>query len=265
MRRRVAWIQITIWSCGAIGGAGGAGTATAQAPPNAAARHALLPPVPPWAGASRALIAKADDPWITPSEQSGFAHHAELRRDDGVARAAGRGDAAGRRWSRSARARRGAISGWWWSRRRAPRRPRRCAANGRPTLLAQAGIHAGEIDGKDAGTDAAARPDGRAARRRACSTAPTCCSCRSSTSTATSAPRAYGRINQRGPEATGWRTTAAQPESEPRLHQARRARDARAWWRRSNAWAPDLYFDLHVTDGIDYQYDITFGWNGRHG
>src|SRR3954470_9571677 len=26
-------------------------------------------------------------------------------------------------------------------------------------------------------------------------------------------------------------------------------------------WQPDLYYDLHVTDGADYQYDVTFGWN----
>src|SRR5438552_11451652 len=26
-------------------------------------------------------------------------------------------------------------------------------------------------------------------------------------------------------------------------------------------WRPDLYVDIHVTDGSDYQYDITFGWN----
>jgi hypothetical protein len=28
-----------------------------------------------------------------------------------------------------------------------------------------------------------------------------------------------------------------------------------------DAWQPDLYLDLHVTDGADYQYDITFGWS----
>ncbi len=28
-------------------------------------------------------------------------------------------------------------------------------------------------------------------------------------------------------------------------------------------WQPDLYLDLHVTDGADYQYDITYGYNGR--
>ncbi len=26
-----------------------------------------------------------------------------------------------------------------------------------------------------------------------------------------------------------------------------------------NQWQPDPYLDLHVTDGADYQYDITFG------
>ena len=32
-----------------------------------------------------------------------------------------------------------------------------------------------------------------------------------------------------------------------------------------NEWDPLLYVDLHVTDGIDYQYDITYGCNGPHG
>jgi hypothetical protein len=30
-------------------------------------------------------------------------------------------------------------------------------------------------------------------------------------------------------------------------------------------WAPDLYLDLHVTDGTDHQYDVTFGDNGGSG
>ena len=27
-------------------------------------------------------------------------------------------------------------------------------------------------------------------------------------------------------------------------------------------WDPALYLDLHVTDGMDYAYDITFGCEG---
>jgi hypothetical protein len=30
-------------------------------------------------------------------------------------------------------------------------------------------------------------------------------------------------------------------------------------------WNPDLYVDIHVTDGIDYQYDITWGYGGEQG
>ena len=36
------------------------------------------------------------------------------------------------------------------------------------------------------------------------------------------------------------------------------------WCAPSPSGIPTLYYDLHVTDGTDYQYDITFGWNGRH-
>ncbi len=31
-----------------------------------------------------------------------------------------------------------------------------------------------------------------------------------------------------------------------------------------NAWEPDLCIDVHVTDGVDYQYDVTWGYNGPH-
>ena len=30
-------------------------------------------------------------------------------------------------------------------------------------------------------------------------------------------------------------------------------------------YRPDLYVDVHVTDGMDYQYDVTFGFNGEDG
>src|SRR5690606_6562043 len=32
-----------------------------------------------------------------------------------------------------------------------------------------------------------------------------------------------------------------------------------------NRYRPDLYVDIHVTDGIDYQYDVTYGYNGENG
>jgi hypothetical protein len=30
-------------------------------------------------------------------------------------------------------------------------------------------------------------------------------------------------------------------------------------------YRPDLYVDVHVTDGMDYQYDVTYGYNGENG
>ena len=32
-----------------------------------------------------------------------------------------------------------------------------------------------------------------------------------------------------------------------------------------NRYRPDLYLDIHVTDGMDYQYDLTYGYNGEDG
>ena len=31
-----------------------------------------------------------------------------------------------------------------------------------------------------------------------------------------------------------------------------------------HTYDPDLYLDIHVTDGADYQYDITYGYLGSH-
>jgi len=45
----------------------------------------------------------------------------------------------------------------------------------------------------------------------------------------------------------------------------RTAATVEAMIRALNQWQPDLYVDLHVTDGADYQYDITFGFNGAGG
>ena len=38
----------------------------------AASPQDFLPPAPPWHGASEALIAKPDNPWITPAEKMGL-------------------------------------------------------------------------------------------------------------------------------------------------------------------------------------------------
>jgi hypothetical protein len=72
---------------------------------------------------------------------------------------------------------------------------------------------------------------------------------------------AYGRINQRGPEQMGWRTNANNLNLN-RDYAKLDTPEVRAVVQVLNDYAVDLYLDLHVTDGVDYQYDITWGGNG---
>jgi len=73
----------------------------------------------------------------------------------------------------------------------------------------------------------------------------------------------FGRINQRGPEEIGWRTTSRNLNLN-RDYMKLDSPEMRAMVRVIDRWRPDLYIDLHVTDGADYQYDITWGYSGRH-
>jgi murein tripeptide amidase MpaA len=68
----------------------------------------------------------------------------------------------------------------------------------------------------------------------------------------------HNRPNQRGPENIGWRTNA-QNLNLNRDYAKLDTREIRAVVNIMNLYSPDLYMDIHVTDGADYQYDITFG------
>nr|WP_246029099.1 M14 family metallopeptidase [Parashewanella tropica] len=136
--------------------------------------------------------------------------------------------------------------------------PKALHHHGKPTVLVQAGIHAGEIDGKDAGMmllrdmvkgDKANlldnvnllfvpifNVDGHE---------------RSSI---------HNRVNQRGPIDMGWRTNATNLNLN-RDYAKADSIEMRHMLSAINQWQPDLYIDVHVTDGIDYQYDITYGYN----
>jgi hypothetical protein len=72
----------------------------------------------------------------------------------------------------------------------------------------------------------------------------------------------YGRINQRGPESMGWRTNAGNLNLN-RDYAKADSPEMRAMLAALAAWQPDLYVDVHVTDGIDYQYDVTWGYGGE--
>jgi hypothetical protein len=68
----------------------------------------------------------------------------------------------------------------------------------------------------------------------------------------------YNRINQKGPEQMGWRVTA-QNLNLNRDYIKADAPETQAWLKLFNAWLPDFFVDCHVTDGADYQHAVTYG------
>jgi hypothetical protein len=132
-----------------------------------------------------------------------------------------------------------------------------CRADPRkvPVLMLQAGIHPGESDGKDAGFIALRELlEGTAApgvlERVAILFVP---------AFNTDGHERFGRWqrpNQNGPEETGWRTTA-QNLNLNRDYAKADSPEMRALLGLIRTWDPLLCADLHVTDGADFQPDIS--------
>jgi hypothetical protein len=225
-----------------------------------AASTPILPPLAPWSGASEALVAAADNPWITPAETSGITRTPSYEETRGwlerLAAAApqialqsiGRSPG-GRELLLVVASKEGADS------------PAALAANGRPTLFAQAGIHSGEIDGKDAGL-MLLRDLTVGDRLRDLLDRVNLLFVPIFNVDGHERSSPHARVNQRGPQESGWRTTSANLNLN-RDYTKLDAPEMRAMIGALGAWRPDLYVDLHVTDGADYQYDVTYGWNGR--
>jgi hypothetical protein len=127
---------------------------------------------------------------------------------------------------------------------------------GKAVVLIQAGIHAGEIDGKDAGLalfrdiaitkksldllrdvvilfEVIYNVDGHENRGP------------------------YMRANQNGPDEMGFRVNASSLNLN-RDYMKADAPETRAWLALWNTWKPDLFIDCHVTDGADFQYNVTY-------
>lgn len=132
----------------------------------------------------------------------------------------------------------------------------------RPVVLVQAGIHPGEIEGKDAGLmllrDIAVSGkyphlldhvvlvyipvfsvDGHE----------------------NASP--YHRINQNGPASMGFRGQS-QYLNLNRDYIKADAPEMLAWLKLWQTWLPDFLIDVHTTDGADYQYDLTWYTEDPH-
>ena len=214
-------------------------------------QRAILPPEMPWHGASERLIVKAGDPWITPTERSSFTvtpTYSETRAFiDRLAAASplirvetfGR-TAAGREMLVVIASRDGPTLD--------PRQP---------VLLVQAGIHPGEIDGKDAGLmllrDIALRSKASLLDHVNLLFVPIF------NIDGHERSSLFSRPNQRGPLSQGWRTTA-QNLNLNRDYMKADSPEMQAMLGLIRRYDPTLYLDIHVSDGLDFQYDITFGF-----
>ncbi|MDO8379409.1 M14 family metallopeptidase [Phenylobacterium sp.] len=217
----------------------------------------FLPPAPPWQGASQALLRPATDPWVTAFEAD--PEH-NFSPDYAATRVWFDRLEAASPWIR--------IEVFGTSPEGRPIYAVIASKDGetfdpkKPVLLAQAGIHPGEIDGKDAGMmllrDIAFNGKDHLLDRANLILAPIL--------SVDGHERAsvYSRPNQRGPRIQGWRNTATNQNlnrdymklDQPEMQAARSL---------LNRYRPDLYVDIHVTDGLDYQYDLTYGYNGEEG
>ncbi|MCG9731462.1 M14 family metallopeptidase [Shewanella sp. Isolate13] len=218
---------------------------------------AILPPIISWHGGSESLILAADSKWATPFEQNGlktspsydetFAWLDKLIAESEMLKKVSIGKSPqGREIWMIVASKEGAEDA------------SALASNGKPTLLVQAGIHSGEIDGKDAGMmllrDMVFNGKSGLLDNANLLFVPIFSVDGHERSSE------YNRVNQRGPVNMGWRTTA-QNLNLNRDYAKADTPEMQHMLRAINSWQPDLYIDVHVTDGIDYQYDVTFGYN----
>jgi hypothetical protein len=216
----------------------------------------IMPPLLPWDGKSKELIVDKSNPWITPFEKSGGIESPtysetitwleKLANESSYLTMTNAGISEQGRFIHMIIAsldRDFSAS--------------ELSTSKKPLILIQAGIHAGEIDGKDAGMmllrDIALgdkkelltkanilfipilNVDGHERRSQ------------------------FGRVNQRGPIEMGWRTNA-QNLNLNRDYTKLETAGIKTIANIINKYDPDLYIDVHVTDGADYQYDITYGY-----
>jgi hypothetical protein len=220
---------------------------------------AILPPAIPWDGASRKLVVAPNDPWITPSERDQL--RTTPRYDETVAYLR-RLVAASRDLHLVSLGKSGEGRDLWLviaSRERAFT-PEALRRSNKPIVFAQGGIHAGEIDGKDAGLMLLRDMTVRNTKRDLLDNANFLFVPIFNVDGHERFSR-FTRLNQRGPEEGGWRTNA-QNLNLNRDYMKADSPEMRAMIRALDTYDPDLYIDLHVTDGADYQYDVTYGWNG---
>jgi Zinc carboxypeptidase len=216
-----------------------------------------LPPLAPWHGASEKLLENVPAEWRTPAEASGFATTpgyadtlAFLERLDRASPLISIHE-----FGRSSEGRPLVLV---IASRDTDRDFAALRRSPRARVLAQGGIHSGEIDGKDAGL--MLLRDIVSGRRADVLDKATLLFVPVFNPDGHERNDGTRRMNQRGPDNAGWRTTARNLNLN-RDYTKLDAPETVALVKLIDTLDPDLYLDLHVTDGMDHQYDITYGFD----
>ncbi|HEY7215937.1 MAG TPA: M14 family metallopeptidase, partial [Thermoanaerobaculia bacterium] len=129
---------------------------------------------------------------------------------------------------------------------------------GKPIVLIQNGIHAGEIDGKDASL--MILRDLALGKHPEILEAVTLVVLPIYNVDGHERISPYNRPNQDGPrQGMGFRTTANGLDLN-RDHLKLASEEARSLVALVNAWRPHLHVDDHVTDGVDHDWVLTWSW-----
>jgi hypothetical protein len=127
---------------------------------------------------------------------------------------------------------------------------------GKAIILIQACIHAGESDGKDAGL-ALLRDIAITKTRPGLLDRVVILFIPIYNTDGHERFGPFNRINQNGPAEMGWRANTINLNLN-RDYMKADAPETRAWLKLWTEWNPDLFIDCHVTDGADFQYNITY-------
>lgn len=216
----------------------------------------FLPPVLPWSGHSLSLIASDQHPWITPAEQYDFIQTPDYASTmtwlERLVAASPEMEMVTIGVSEQGREIKMVIAS-----KDGRFTPEALASSGKPVILAQAGIHSGEIDGKDAGMmllrDIAFGNKKSLIENCHLLFIPIL----NVDGHERSGP--FNRPNQRGPQEMGWRSNANNLNLN-RDYTKLETAGIQSVVRTILQYNPSLYIDIHVTDGADYQYDVTYGY-----
>ncbi len=140
--------------------------------------------------------------------------------------------------------------------------PKAAKKAGKPIILIQAGIHSGESDGKDAGL-ALFRDIAVTGNRADLLKNAIILFIPIYNVDGHELFSEFNRINQNGPEKVGFRANSAR-QNLNRDYMKVDNPETRGWLKMWNEWKPDMFIDCHVTDGADFQFNITYEF-ARHG